>query len=119
VGAALTVQIKDLIDVPTKARKRAINKKAQKREKDCANQIGGYTTAASGAGIAKGDARNEKWTIDDKFTEAQSYKLRKSDVIKITSDASKTCRNGALKVGFPDYDVAIVAWTDFLELICD
>lgn len=113
------LRVSDVMELPTKSRRRGINKKATKREKTCAEQIGGRTTPGSGSGIAKGDARNEKWMIDDKFTtSAQTFPITRTDVIKAVGQAAPSGRKAALRIGFPDFDVAVLSWEDFLELIC-
>lgn len=115
----MPLKVGDVIPVERKARRRTINKNAAKRERACAEQIGGRTTPASGSGTAKGDARTDEWMIDDKHTtSAQTFPIKRSDMIKAHGQASRSGRKAAIKVGFPDLEVAVLGWEDFLELIC-
>ena len=121
-GVELSTHLKvsDVLDTQRKSRRRGINKRATKRERACAEQIGGRTTPGSGSGIAKGDARNEEWMIDDKFTTGtQTFPVTRTDLIKAVGQAAQSGRKAALKVGFPDFNVAVLSWEDFLELICE
>lgn len=115
----LPIRVRDVIPVDRKAKRRSINKTATKRERACAEQIGGRTTPASGSGTAKGDARTDEWMIDDKHTTSvQTFPIKRSDVIKAHGQAHRSGRKAALKVGFPDLEVAVLGWDDFVELIC-
>jgi len=109
----------DVVEINTKSQKRLINKTARKRERACAEEIGGKTTPASGSGISKGDARNEHLVIDDKYTAAKQFTLREADTIKLITEAKRTGRIGAMKIGFRTgkSNVAVLDWDDFLELI--
>jgi hypothetical protein len=57
--------------------------------------------------------------IDDKHTtSAQTFPIKRSDVVKAHGQAGRSGRKAAIKVGFPDLEVAVLGWDDFLELIC-
>ena len=113
----IQLQVSDVLDVNERARRRGINKRAAKREKACAEEIGGRTTPASGSGTAKGDARTDEWMVDDKFTtSAETFPIKRTDVIKACGQACRGGRKAVLKVGFSDCDMAVLAWEDFLEL---
>lgn len=109
----------DVVDIDTKSQRKVINKIAHKRERICAEEIGGRTTPASGSGIVKGDARNEHLVVDDKFTVARQFTLREVDLSKLVTEARRTGRIGAMKVGFRvgKANAAVLDWCDFMELI--
>jgi hypothetical protein len=93
-------------------------KRATAREKKAATEIGGQRVSQSGAGIVKGDARNDTWLIEDKFTDAASYSVRKSLVEKVVAQAAQTMRKPAIRVGISGLsNVVVLLWSDFLELI--
>lgn len=120
-GETLSIQLKvgDVVPLYDKARRQGTNKRAAKRERTCAEEIAGWTTPGSGSGTAKGDARNDEWMIDDKHTTSrEAFPIRRSDMIKACGQAVRGGRKAALKVGFPDCDVAVLTWEDFLELTC-
>jgi len=120
VAISERIKVSDVVDLGGKTQRRRTNKLARKREAACAEEIGGHTPPASGGGIAKGDARNDKWMIDDKHTRARQFTLKEADVRKLIGDSSKTGRRGALKVGFRNgegCEVAVVHWPDFMEMI--
>ena len=102
----------------TKGKKRAINKKSRRREEKAADDIGGGRVSGSGSGIAKGDARNEKWMVEDKFTvKAKSFSVTQDIIAKALRQAHRTGRNPVIRVGLPKYDVAVLLWDDLKGLI--
>ena len=116
----IKIKMSDVMEINTKSSRRVVNKLARKRERTCAEEIGGSITPASGAGVAKGDARNDVWMIDDKFTQYRTFSLREDVVVKTICDAKRTGRRGALKVGFrkgEGLNAAVLDWEDFMELI--
>lgn len=120
MAAAVQVKTADVVDLRTKAQRRKTNKLARKREAACAEEIGGHTTPGSGSGVAKGDARNDEWMIDDKHTRFRQYTVTERDVRKMIGDSKRTGRKGALKVGFRNgegLEVAVLHWPDFKEMI--
>lgn len=117
---SIEIKMSDVMEINTKSSRRVMNKLARKRERTCAGEIGGRTTPASGAGVAKGDARNDAWMIDDKFTQYRTFSIREDVIVKTICDAKRTGRRGALKVGFRKGEgpnVAVLDWEDFMELI--
>jgi len=86
VAPMIKLKLSDVMD--TKGPRRAINKTARRREQECAEDIGGRTTPASGSGISKGDARNDDWMVDDKFTGGTFFKLSSSIMTKALADLS-------------------------------
>ena len=102
----------------TKGKKRSINKTSRRREEKAGRDIGGSRVSGSGSGVAKGDARNERWMIEDKFTiRSKSYTVTQALIDKALRQASKTGRNPVIKIGFPKYEVAVCLWDDLKGLI--
>ena len=65
-----------------------VKKKSKKQEEKIAKDIGGRTTPASGALWAfKGDVRNDKYLIEAKFTDSNSYQLNYTTWDKIKREA--------------------------------
>jgi hypothetical protein len=116
------VLVTDVID-PSKerARARARNAKATKRELKAAEDIGGSRNPGSGSGGAKGDARNDRWMVEDKHTENVTLTLQRSVLLKAMAQASKTGRYAVIRVGLGDgTELAIAPWTHFAEeVLCD
>lgn len=102
-----------------KNRLREINKTSQKRETQAAKDIGGERCPASGSGVMKGDARNEKWMVEDKFTRSSTFLLRLPVVQKARAQALKTGRKPVIRVGLPKCELAIISWDDFCDLISE
>ena len=112
------IRIKDVIDLPTKSRHRETKRISRKREQKAARDIGGNTVSGSGSGEAKGDARNSRWMVEDKFTTGKSYQLRRSILSKAISQAGKTGRKPVIRVGLADgTELAICLWDDMKEVI--
>jgi len=78
------------------------NKKiATKREKLAAKDLKGKTHAASGSyWHSKGDASNQNFLIDDKFTKAQKYSISLTTLQQLESQAKKHGKIAVLKFGF-------------------
>jgi hypothetical protein len=102
-----------------KSKKRSRIKKSRDREETAASQLGGQRCPGSGSGIVKGDARNSKWTLEDKHTEAKQFLLTEDIVNKIISQSHKTGRNPVIRVGTKNLNLAVILWSDFLELLGD
>jgi hypothetical protein len=101
-----------------KGKKRSINKTSRRREEKASRDISGSRVSGSGSGIAKGDARNELWMVEDKFTvKAKRFSVTQDMIDKALRQAHKTGRNPVIRVGLPKYEVAVVLWDDFTELI--
>lgn len=102
----------------TKGKKRSINKKSRRREEKAASDIGGDHVSGSGSGIVKGDARNEKWMIEDKFTvRAKRFSVTQDMIDKALRQAYHTGRNPVIRIGLPKYEVAVLLWDDLKGLI--
>jgi len=103
-----------------RSKKRAIIKKARKREERGAEEVSGRRCYQSGGGIVKGDFRNEEWCCEDKFTvSGKQYTLKESTILKALGEAHRTGRNPVIKIGYRKVEVAVLIWDDFMELIND
>ena len=98
-------------------KKRKLIRKSRKREMRGSEEVGGKQCSGSGSGIVKGDFRNDKWVVEDKFTEAATYELTGKVLDKICSAAVKTLRKPAVRIGVKGEDYAILRWSDFVDLI--
>jgi len=114
-----TITAEDTFTTRDKSQRRAIKKQSMRRELEGAEAIGGRTTPASGALVAKGDFRNAGWAIEDKFTKASSFRITKALIYKIVRDAASSGRGGALRIGIDGLNAAVLLWEDFVELIQD
>lgn len=101
-----------------KGKKRSINKKSRRREEKASEDISGGRVSGSGSGVAKGDARNELWMVEDKFTvRAKRFSVTQDMIDKALNQSHRTGRNPVIRVGLPKYEVAVLLWDDFKELI--
>lgn len=101
-------------------KRRSIIKKSRKREERAAEEICGQRVPGSGSGVAKGDARNSKWYVDDKMIlRGSRFTISQEVMDKALGQAHRSGRNPVLRVGLPKYNIAILTWDDFLELIND
>lgn len=101
-----------------KGKKRSINKESRRREEKAARDISGGRVGGSGSGISKGDARNDRWMVEDKFTvRAKRFSVTQDMIDKALRQAHRTGRNPVIRVGLPKYDVAVLLWDDLKELI--
>lgn len=114
------IGVRDVIDVPTRASRRRQNRTAHRREECAANDIGGRRVAGSGSQECKGDARNDRWMVEDKHTTGRNYTLTRSTLAKAIKQASKTGRNAVVRVGLADgTELAVCLWSDFAEEVID
>lgn len=112
------LRIKDVINLPTKARHRETKRISRKRECQAAEDIGGRAVPGSGSGESKGDARNSNWMVEDKFTTGKSFQLKRDILSKAIRQAGKTGRKPVIRVGLADgTELAICLWDDIKEVI--
>jgi hypothetical protein len=92
-------------------------KQSQKHEKRIAKEIGGSTTAASGAFWSrKGDVRNDDLLVEHKWTGKKSKTIQASELQKITIEAIMDGRTPVFGIHLDGEDYVILLETDFLEL---
>jgi hypothetical protein len=65
-------------------------RRSRKSEEQLAKVSGGKRVPRSGAGRQKGDVRTNGYRIEDKFTDAASYRLEVEVLKKITHEALRT-----------------------------
>lgn len=76
-------------------------RRSRKRELQAAKDIGGYATIASGGlWFDKGDIKNDKFLIEDKFTDADKYSIKLSILNKIEKEADKAQKIPIFRFGF-------------------
>jgi hypothetical protein len=112
------IRVKDVIDLPTKARHRETRRLVTKRESEAAADIGGSSVSGSGSGISKGDARNSNWMVEDKVTTGKTFTLRREVLSKAIKQAGSTGRRPVVRVGLSDgTELAVCLWDDMKEVI--
>lgn len=80
--------------------------RAQKRERSAAKELGGRSVIGSGAlWFDKGDIKTEKFLIEDKFTDSDSYSIKLSILNTIEKQASKVHKVPLLRFGFEKYQL--------------
>jgi hypothetical protein len=92
-------------------------KQSQKHEKRIAKEIGGSTTAASGAFWSrKGDVRNNDLLVEHKWTGKKSKTIQAAELQKITTEAIMDGRMPVFGIHLDGEDYVILLETDFLEM---
>jgi uncharacterized protein YhfF len=92
-------------------------KQSQKHEKRLAKEIGGSTTAASGAFWSrKGDVRNAELLIEHKWTGKKTKTISSVELKKITNEAIMDGRFPVFGIHLDGVDYVILLETDFLEM---
>jgi len=75
--------------------------KSKKREQKIAKDIGGRNHLMSGAAwFKKGDASNEYFLVEDKFTDKSKYSIKYSELIKINKEALQINKIPIFRFGF-------------------
>lgn len=92
-------------------------KQSQKHEKRIAKDIGGSTTAASGAFWSrKGDVRNNELLVEHKWTGKKSKTIQSAELKKITNEAIMDGRTPIFGIHLDGEDYVILLETDLFEL---
>ncbi len=88
-------------------------------ERQTAREIGGVKTLASGAVHGDGDAKNERWMVEEKRTEADSYRLSGKTLLKAMAQAAKQGKDWVFKIRLPKHGIvlAVMRWDSALSLI--
>lgn len=101
-------------------RRRRILKRAKNCEFLTAKETGSRRTAASGAGIAKGDSRNSNFMFEDKYTESDSYRMSKGILSKASVQAQKSGRTPVIRVHFKSgLTIGVMHWNDILQFVSE
>jgi len=105
------------MSLSTKGKRRAIIKKARRREEQGAEEINGRRSYQSGGGVIKGDFRDDRFCFEDKFTvRGKQYLLKEDTILKILGEAHRTGRIPVIKIGYQRIEVAVLIWEDFMGL---
>lgn len=93
-------------------------KRSQQSERNAAEEIGGLVMPNSGA-IAgfKGDVKSKDYLLEDKFTDAASYKLELSVLKKAEREAYQNRRKPLLRVSIQGEVFYVMPLRVFLNLI--
>lgn len=93
-------------------------KQWEKKEKKDSKDFGGSRQRSSGSTwFAPGDVKTDKFLIDSKFTEKNSYSLNKQTLDKIYEEALFQDRIPMLSLDIAGTEVVVVFKEDFLNLI--
>ena len=95
-----------------------IKRKSAKQEKRTAKEFAGKLTPASGAMWgAKGDVRTLDYLIENKYTDANKYKLELKILEKIEKEALKdNFRTPILQVDISELSLVVLNHNDFLVI---
>lgn len=88
-------------------------------ERQTAREIGGVKTLASGAVHGDGDAKNDKWMVEQKRTEADSFRLDGKTLLKAMAQAAKQGKDWIFKVKLVKHDItlAVMRWENAQSLV--
>lgn len=90
---------------------------SQAHEKRLEKVLGGSRTAASGAFWSrKGDVRSERFLAEHKYTAAQSFSVKSSELRKIETEALLVGRVPIFCVSLGNRDYVILLEEDFIEM---
>jgi len=101
---------------------RKILKRSKKQEDDTANSLGGDRVIGSGCiqnPYMKEDAVSEHYLIQCKFTDKQSYSLKKKEFEATRKHAQKMMKSPLWRVDIDGEDLAIIEWSTFLQMMED
>lgn len=75
--------------------------KSKKREISIAKDIGGREHLMSGAAwFKKGDASNEYFLVEDKFTDKEKYSIKYNELVKVQKEALEVSKIPIFRFGF-------------------
>lgn len=90
-------------------KRKQINKRSARQEKDRAEQIGGRVQPGSGSSSrAPQDVRNDEYLEQLKFTDADSFALKAKEWLAGEDDASRFGRSHRLLIDFDKYGIRLV-----------
>lgn len=91
--------------------------KSQKQERRIAQEVGGRLNSGSGNGLVhKNDVRTADTSIEAKFTDAASYRLYLSDLIKAENHALLSGRDFLFILTMGDRDWVVMPYEDYAAL---
>ena len=98
--------------------------RAQKRERSAAKELGGRSVIGSGSlWFDKGDIKTDKFLIEDKFTDSDSYTIKLSVLDIVEKQAFKVHKVPILRFGFEKYQANYVMfhigyYSDVIDPYC-
>ena len=97
--------------------KRATQKRrSQRSERQGAKLDGGFTTAMSGAGRKKGDYHANGYLVEDKYTDADSFRIEKAMLAKTEKEALNAGMLPQWRISLPGYRLRVYREEDALWL---
>lgn len=95
-----------------------VGRRARKSEEQGAKISGGRRVSGSGNRREKGDIRTNGFRIEDKFTDASSYTIQKSELEKITHEALMTPPGllPQMRITMPGFKLRVLREQDYLYL---
>lgn len=97
--------------------KRATQKRrSQCSERQGAKLDGGFTTAMSGAGWKKGDYHANGYLVEDKFTDADSFRVEKKVLAKTEAEALASGKLPQWRISLPGFRLRVLREEDYLYL---
>lgn len=117
-GVSFDVEFAPPKPTPIEGRRRLL-KVVKNEERRTAREIGGRKTRASGSLDGDGDSKNERWMVEEKRTEADSYRLGRDTLLKAMTQAARQGKDWVMKVRLPTLNMvlAVMRWDSALSLI--
>ena len=96
-------------DKESSHKRKKINKRSAKQEKDRAKQIGGRVQPGSGCSSnAPQDVRSDEYMEQLKFTDGDSYRLTVKEWLQLRGDSDRFGRSPRMVVDFSRHNVRLV-----------
>lgn len=95
-----------------------VGRRARRSEEQAAKLEGGRRVSGSGNRREKGDVRLNGWRIEDKFTDAESFTIKGSELDKIVYEALMTPPGllPQLRITMPRHKLRVLREEDYLYL---
>lgn len=105
------------MSVPDPPWKRATKvQRSRRSETQGAKLEGGRRVPMSGGGRQKGDIRSGIWLIEDKYTDAESYRIDKKVLDKTSAEALNAGELPQWRITLPGYKLRVLREEDYLYL---
>lgn len=116
-GIGFEVTLPDPMVKQGLARRRRTSRRG---ERATAREVGGRTTANSGATHGDGDVITPDWMIEEKQTSARSYRLSVNVLQDAMGKAQKLKRDWLIRLRMPDkFDLAVLDWRVLRGIVRD
>lgn len=73
----------------------------------------------SGAGVQKQDVLSKRWLTSNKYTDSQSYSIKKADLKQLELDAAMEGVLPKKEISFGGYDWVLLRRKDFDDMVWD